>query len=444
MDAQARNKIGALKPEDWVKLGYSNSTTANNAAEGLSNEIDPIFRFRHPSRTTPIWASLNEAQYNDLLVDLKPMLQLASLLLRSSPSLNADYDLLYSPRVHPAERVTFEDRPVLEFHHVDTTKDYWPKRKELANAALDRLAGGITFLIASEEQNPQVKGTNGYTEITFRYNPQGVNIQDDTGLSKGMGSQIWIHDRFLTEFRRLRTEKGVDNSLKIASLTVKGAAMLCHELFHAKNNAVDSTVLADSLVETSLRNYEKMRKTGRQESIAGTEEPLFEDDTDAEIGYVWEKYVFGGHIHRVADSATCLWFSKWPSYWTSTDYHRRGGWRRKMTRYVVPMHYILNLLRQSFWENMEDADLTALLIKKWIGIRMNCPYPDLVDSDWQTDDSSEGEYPLVRPSLPRVCREKSGKVLAEPSIKARANEPRQARLDRELLEQRGSTQLAWR
>lgn len=324
MDARARNKIGVLKSEDWKRLGYTDPTTVSNAAEGLTNEIDPIFRFRHPSRTTPIWELLTEAEYEDVLVDLKPMLQLASLLLRSSPSLNADYDLLYSPRVHPAERVTHEDRPVLEFHHVNTTKDYWPTRRGLANAALDRLAGVITFVIVSEEQNSQIKGTNGYTEATFRYHPHGVNIQDDTDLSKGMGSQIWIHDRFITELRRLQTEKNVDNTLKIASLTVKGAAALCHEVFHAKNNAVDSALLADSLVETSLRNHEEMRKRERQREIVGTEEPLFEDDTDAEIGYVWEKYVFGGHIHRVADSDTCLWFSKWPSYWASTNYFRRG------------------------------------------------------------------------------------------------------------------------
>lgn len=443
MDARARNKIGALMPEDWEKLGYTDPTTVNDAAEGLTNEIDPIFRFRHPSRIAPIWDHLDEAQYEDLLVDLKPLLQLASLLLRSSPSLNADYDLLYSPRVHPAERVTLEGRPVLEFHHVDTTKEYWPERRRLANAALDRLAGVITFRVASEEENIELEGCNGYTEISFKEHPHGVNIQDDTNLSKGMASQIWIHSRFFTELRRLRIEKGIENSLKIASLTVKGAAMLCHEVFHAKNNAVDSAVLADSLVEISLRNYERMRKSGRQQGIAGSEEPLFEDDTDAEIGYVWEKYVFGGHIHRVADSDTCLWFSKWPSYWASTYCFRRGGWRRKMTRYVVPMHYILNLLRQKFWDKMEDADLTPLLIKKWIGIRMNCPHPDFVNPDWHTDDSSEGGYPLVRPSLPRVCRE-DGSEMADPSIKARANESRQARLNRELSEQTGAMQLSWR
>ena len=441
MDAQARNRITALKPEDWKKLGYSDSTAANDAAEGLTNEIDPIFRYEHPSRTAPIWDHCSEAQYEDLLVDLKPMLQLASLLLRSSPSLNADYDLLYSPRVHPEQRVTFEDRPVLEFHRVETTKDYWPRRRDLANAALDRLAGVITFRIASEEEQPELKGTNGFTEVTLKERSRGVNIQDDTNLSKGIASQIWIHKRFLTQLRRLRTEKGVDNILKSASLTFKGAAMLCHEIFHAKNNAVDSALLADALVETSLRSYEEMRKSGRQRDIAASEEPLYEDDTDAEVGHLWEKYVFGGHIHSEEDVDTCLWFSKWPSYWASPVYIRRLGWRRKMTKYVVPMHYILNLLRQKFWDKMEDGDLTALLIKKWIGIRMDCPYPQLVHPDWHTDDSSESEYPLEHPTLPRVCR---GEVLKDPSLKARANESRQERLDRELLKRTAAPQLLWR
>lgn len=98
MDAPAHKKITALKPKDWEKLGYTDSTTANDG--GLTNEIDPIFRYKHPSRSTPVWNLLGEAQYEDILMDLKPMLQLASLLLRSSPSLNADYDLLYvSPLV---------------------------------------------------------------------------------------------------------------------------------------------------------------------------------------------------------------------------------------------------------------------------------------------------------------------------------------------------------
>lgn len=102
--------------------------------------------------------------------------------------------------------------------------------------------------------------------------------------------------------------------------------MLCHEIFHAKNNAVDSVVLADALVETSLRSYEDMRKSGREKGLAANEEPLYEDDTDAELGYLWEKLVFGGHIHRDLDFDTCVWFSKWPSYWASTDYLRRGGY----------------------------------------------------------------------------------------------------------------------
>ena len=43
-----------LSESKW-QLGYSDSPAANNAVEGLTNEIDPFFRFRHPSRTAPIW-----------------------------------------------------------------------------------------------------------------------------------------------------------------------------------------------------------------------------------------------------------------------------------------------------------------------------------------------------------------------------------------------------
>lgn len=434
MDAQARNKIIGIKPEDWKKLGYSDSTTANDESEGLTNEIDPIFRYSHPSRQEPIWFPLTEAKYEELLVDIKPMLQLASLLLRSSPSLNADYDLYYSPRVHPEERVKFEGRPVLEFRHVDTTEDYWEQRKYLANAALDRLAGKVSFRVVSEEEYASIKGNLGMSTIFLGIHTRGVNIQDDTDMPKGIGSTIWINEMLVAELRRLRNEKGVDNTLKIRSLWFKGAAMLCHEAFHAKFMATDSPLLADALVESSNRSYAALRKIGRENDLARSNEPLHEDDTDAELGYVWEKHVFGGHIQFHGDVNTCLFFSKWPSYWASTMYHRRGGWRRKMTRYVVPMHYILNLQRQEFWDRMADGDLQTLLIKKWIGLRVKCPHSHLVDPDWNTDDSSEGEYPLERPSLPRVCREKNGSVEMHKSA-LRANESRQERLDRQLSQQ---------
>lgn len=154
----------------------------------------------------------------------------------------------------------------------------------------------------------------------------------------------------VNELRRLRNE-GVDNTLRISSLTLKGAAKLCYELFHAKYWATDSRFLADALI----------------------------------------------------------------------------GWRKTVTKYVVIMHYILNKLRQGFWDDMIEGGLIALLIKRWTGIRMNCPHPQLVDPDWNIDDSSEGEYPLERPSLARVCREKDGDKLADPSA-SRANESREERL----------------
>ncbi|KAL9136697.1 MAG: hypothetical protein Q9175_002096 [Cornicularia normoerica] len=120
----------------------------------------------------------------------------------------------------------------------------------------------------------------------------------------------------VNELKRLRNE-GVDNTLRISSLTLKGAAKLCHELFHAKHRATDLRFLADALI----------------------------------------------------------------------------GWRKTVTKYVVNI-----------------------------------------------DDSSDGEYPLERPSLARVCREKDGDKLADPSA-SRANESRGERLDRQLLEQTATTQL---
>lgn len=48
--------------------------------------------------------------------------------------------------------------------------------------------------------------TLGLTDICFGAHPRGVNIQDDTTLSKGMGSRILIRGTLVTELRRLRNE----------------------------------------------------------------------------------------------------------------------------------------------------------------------------------------------------------------------------------------------
>ena len=430
MDASARSKLPAIRKEDWRKLGYARSQT-NDADEGLTNEIDPIFRYTHPSRDVPIWINVTEEQYNELLVDILPMLRLATRMIRSAPSLNADYDLYYSPRVHPEKRVNYEDQSVLQIHRVETTKEYWPQRMALATAALDRLAGVVSFQILAKSQHPALENTMGVTSIRLRVHPNGVNIQDDTNITKGIGSVITINQRLIAELQRLRKNKALDNTLKINSLTFEGAVFLCHELFHTKYNATDPAVLLDAIVNRSLQSYAAVRRLPMDLEIIGTNEPLWEDDSDAELGYVWEKYMFGGvHIQFEGDVDRCLFFSKWPSYWVGVNFRRRRGWRGKMTRYVVPMHFILNLLRQKFWDEMIEGDLTALHIKKWIGFRKNCDISEFVDPEWKTDDSSESEYPLRKSSDPRVCREKDGEILPDPSA-SRANETRTERLERE-------------
>ena len=427
MDSGARNRLPHIKQKDWERLGYLDPMTVIDESEGLTNELDPIFHYTHPGQSLPTWSPLTKAEYEELLVHIRPILQLATLILRSPPSLNADYDLYYSPRVDPEKPIIHEGQPVLEFHSVKTLAEYWPHRSRVTNAALDRLAGVISFIVASEEQIPKLKGTNGFTKPHVQLHPHGVNIQDDTGVPKGIGSLILIHEKFVTDLKRLRNEAGVDNSFRIHSLTFKAAATMCHEIFHAKALAIDQTFLLDVLVELSNRNYAVKRKIRREDTDAASNEPLFEDNSDAELGHFWENIVFGGNIHYDNNVDNCLFFSKWPSWWTSIEHNRRLGYRKKMTKYIVPMHYISNVFRQDFWDKMKDDDLTALKIQKLVGMREPCPYPELIKSEWDSDDSEE-LYPLERVHIPRVCREKGEEVLEDPS-KSKANETRQARLD---------------
>ena len=55
VDAQVRNKLDTIKPEDGRKMGNTDPTKVDDATEGLANEIDAIFHRTHPSRKASKW-----------------------------------------------------------------------------------------------------------------------------------------------------------------------------------------------------------------------------------------------------------------------------------------------------------------------------------------------------------------------------------------------------
>ncbi len=208
-------------------------------------------------------------------------------------------------------------------------------------------------------------------------------------------------------------------------------------LQHALNNARNRKYLEEAKTERHLRRWAEYSGVERRPQEPVSNEDLFEDENSAETGYSWEAFVFGGRVELDhLDPSNPLVFSKWPSFLGSSVYLRRGGWKSSVTRYLVSVHYILNVNRQAFWDKVEPGDTTALYIQKMIGIRIPCPYPD-IDSDWNASDSSEGKWATdlqlfgSRVGSHRVNRMKPNLIIEDPST-SRANESDEARLQREI------------
>ena len=159
----------------------------------------------------------------------------------------------------------------------------------------------------------------------------------------------------------------------------------------------------------------------------GTEEPFYKSETMAEIGSSWENQVFGGKVFWSGNTNDPLFVSKWPTFLDTDDYvPRRGTEKRTARKYAVPMHFIKNMHRQSFWDRVgPSGDTTALLIKKTIGIEYVNP-----DTEAVSVNSSETKWPKDQNSG-RVSREQEGRPVADPSS-LRANETADERLAREL------------
>lgn len=112
--------------------------------------------------------------------------------------------------------------------------------------------------------------------------------------------------------------------------------------------------------------------------------------------------------------------AKWPSFLTSNDDNpvvpTRGKEKQTARKYFVPFHFIQNMHLQSFWDKVKPNHLTALYIKKTIGISYSNP-----DIEASSTDSSEVKWPLEDGSS-RASREQDGQPVPDPS-ELGANEP---------------------
>lgn len=180
--------------------------------------------------------------------------------------------------------------------------------------------------------------------------------------------------------------------------------------------------------ETSLRAAAAANKIKREREVPNVNEDLFEDENVAEAGYSWENFVFGGIIELLdCNPANPLLAIKWPNFCKGDGDLRKGGWKPSATQYIVPLQYITNLRTQIWWDSVEKEDTTALYIKKTIGIRVDCPEQDDIDSDLDNSDSSDRIWPTDedlsqgRTKSKRVSRVRRGVAIEDPS-NAGANE----------------------
>ncbi len=428
MDAKTRNKYSAFLEEDWAKLGYLATPGSNEYGLGLTNAKHPIFQYTNvarPNTDQPIWLQYSIDNYELLCAEIDPILRLASLMLESTASLDFLYDVIYNPRHDPIEPVEFSGYAVLEIEPTESNK----VRRSMAKEALNKLSESIVFLVETPKDDPE-KDSHCNTVPSLGIQSYGINIADDADSPKGIGSMIRINKSYLVKLTRLLAREG-NNTSQILTLQFKIATLICHEIAHAVGHAANLGLLLDSIMESTFQNLAKMESLERTKERVGTNEPFYGEDAVAELGYCWETAVLGGTVQWAHQVEHPLFFSKWPSFLTEGDYPRRAGYKRTATQYVVPMHYLRNLHRQDFWENVQEGDTTALHIKKTFGIRVTNQDASVFDSLGFSTATSEDDYTEMPDSF-RIARdEESG-----PSA-SRANETLSERVDR-IAEKRKS------
>ena len=482
MDAKARKEYSILHDGDWKMLGYDENPLLRQNEPRLEGDIHPLFQYKIPGRpdSDPIWPLYTPEQYENHLVDLNPVFQLATRILQSPASLDYFYWLIYSPRTDAEPPVWNLGERVSEYRRDDKSED---DRRKMSREALDRLA--LTHWITIEKSE-EVKHAAGLTKARSI----GINIKDDTSAPSGVNSQIIINQEYLDKLAKLRAGGSI-NHLRTLNLRFKMAITLLHELAVSTSNPIElnpeavmrcdpsyfSITLFDSRFAvwtdadlealqhtvSNARNQEYLANIEKEEAlqklaesardlwepqVAVSNEDLFEDENSAEAGYSWEAFVFGGRVELdFMDASRPLLFSKWPSFLIGgPEYLRRGGWKSSVTRYLVSMHYVLNINRQGFWDSTDAreigdlrADISALYIKKVIGIRIPCQYQPDIDPNWDASDSSEGVWHTDSqissgpgPSA-RVSRIRPGRTIVDPSA-SRANESGEDRLERDIYD----------
>jgi hypothetical protein len=383
MDARIRDKYSTFLEEDWKSLGYLDEPSSDQYAIGLTLPKLPIFHHKHHSRPLVghvIWTQYSDTQYAELCLEMDSVLRLASAMLECPASLDLLYKIIYSPRRFPPRPMDYEGQPVFEIERIESNET----RRKMARKALSRLADSLSFLVDDPKEDGKENCDNVVIH-TLALHPYGINIADDSGTPRGIASVIHVNRNLLAKLSML-LKSGGDKTAQILTLQFKLAISICHNIAHAVGHAADLALLLDAIMESTIHDLAELEKTQRTKERVGSNEPFLENDSVAELGYCWENAVLGGSIQWANQVDHPLFFSQWPSFLTDGDFPRRARYKRTATQFVVPLHYLRNIHRQEFWDDMRAGDATALHIREIVGILVT-------NSDIENDTSSL----LIRP-----------------------------------------------
>ena len=417
MDNVARELHKPLTREDFICNHYSPTSDADmKIGMHLTNRIHSLFSFlliEMPANKTSWqrWGKLTGYEY-ELLI---PALRLATKLLESAPSCDAICSIVYGDR-YPSG-VTHKGLPVMEFCRHDNP----PKLvRERAGRVLTRLGNTITFMVTDKDRgkvgDERAHGRTSGCTCNF---PQGVDVSD-LQRSNGLAAVVVLDPQYLKMLKKLR-EEVLGRQFQVVKLWFEIALTLCHEVMHAINLALSSDL------------FKLFAEKGEKVGIAPFNEPFFQGQPVAELGYFWETHLFGGTcIQSVPNPTWPIFLADWPS-WMFRDKKQqaeRALPKRKSFKWLVAVDFVKNIQTQEFWDRIDNdypQDLLVLRIRKRVGVKCFMPmeYEDYSQTfDPEEWDNEPGAYMRV------PCTED------DPSAGARlANETTEERSERIQIEE---------
>ena len=385
--------IDLEKYPKWRQLGYFDSSPAN--PNTLTYAIHPVFD-RVDANGKRRW-TLKAKGYEEI----KPVLRLASALLESPASIAFMHALLHSPRTKDHRTSQLAGFPCYEFQRSTLPIP----EGEHPGPALVRLAKHVHWNVIDSDE--QWGGTDARNVPTYRPCVIADEISDESATgSRRHGFSSTIHIRQSIIVALIKSMRADSASVACLSQQVWVARLICHEVMHAFNTAVDSeNVAAFQRAENmGLAGQRSAEWSGVPRGPGGrySTEPFFDDQRIAEIGYCWENEVFGGELMHQGDTSAQflgpLIVLKWPHHnvgktlltgatqgWVPRL--TRAGAKKSQTYYYVPAAYILDVTRREYWEGAGTAK-----IPKVVGARRRAGSELRLDPDWFSDESSEGEW----------------------------------------------------